>query len=63
MLKYDYKNKGGYVVMNRKQRRELKKDKNLLNELYSIIKKYLPELLDRFNNLTDMRNQSYIKFL
>ena len=49
--------------MNRKQRRELKKDKNLLNELYSIIKKYLPELLDRFNNLTDMRNQSYIKFL
>lgn len=62
MLKYDYKNKGGYVVMNRKQRRELKKDKNLLNELYSIIKKYLPELLDRFNNLTDMRNQSYIKY-
>ena len=28
--------------MNRKQRRELRRDKNLIIELYSIIKKYLP---------------------
>lgn len=28
--------------MNRKQRRELIKDKSLINELYSIIVKYLP---------------------
>ena len=48
--------------MNRKQRRELRKDKNLINELYSIIKKYLPKLLDKFNNLTDFRNQNYIKY-
>lgn len=33
--------------MNRKQRRELKKDRNLIIELYSIIKKYLPDLLVR----------------
>ena len=48
--------------MNRKQRRELRKDKNLIIELYSIINKYLPELLDKFNNLTDFRNQSYVTY-
>ena len=32
--------------MNRKMRRELRKDKNLIKELYSIINKYLPKLLN-----------------
>lgn len=35
--------------MNRKQRKELKKDKHLIKEWYSIIIKYLPELFDKFN--------------
>lgn len=35
-----------YVVMNRKERRNLRKDKNLIVELYSIINKYLPELFN-----------------
>ena len=48
--------------MNRKMRRELRKDKNLIKELYSIIVKYLPKLLDMFNNLTDVRNQSYVTY-
>ena len=48
--------------MNRKQRRKLKKDKNLINELYSIIVKYLPKLSDMFPNLTDVKNQSYITY-
>lgn len=48
--------------MNRKQRREFRKDKNLIIELYSIIKKYLPELLDKFKDLTDIRNQSYVTY-
>ena len=48
--------------MNRKQRRELKKDKHLIKELYSIIIKYLPELFNKFNNLTDTRNKSYITY-
>ena len=42
--------------MNRKQRRELRKDKNLIVELFAIIKKYLPELFDKFENLTDIRH-------
>ena len=48
--------------MNRKQRRELRKNKNLIKELYSIINKYLPNLLNMFSNLTDVRNKSYITY-
>lgn len=48
--------------MNRKMRRELRKDKDLIKGLYSIIVKYLPGLLNMFDNLTDNRNQSYITY-
>lgn len=48
--------------MNRKMRRELRKDKDLVKELYAIIQKYLPELLNKFDNLTDTRNQSYVTY-
>ena len=48
--------------MNRKMRRELREDKNLVKELYSIINKYLSRLLNMFNNLTDTRNQSYVTY-
>lgn len=50
------------LVMNRKERRKLKKDKDLIKELYSIIVKYLPKLLDMFENLTDIRNKSYVTY-
>ena len=43
-------------------RRELRKDKDLVKELYAIIQKYLPELLNKFENLTDTRNQSYVTY-
>ena len=48
--------------MNRKERRELRKDKNLIKDIYSIINKYLPDLLNRFSKLTDIRNQSYVTY-
>ena len=48
--------------MNRKERRNLRKDKDLVRELYSIIKKYLPDLFVMFDNLTDVRHQSYITY-
>ena len=48
--------------MNRKMRRELRKDKDLIKGLYSIIVKYLPGLLNMFDNLTDNRNQSNITY-
>ena len=48
--------------MNRKERRDLKKDKNLIIELYSIINKYLPDLFNKFEELTDVRHQSYVSY-
>ena len=48
--------------MNRKERRTLRKDKDLIKELYSIILKYFPQLLYMFENLTDIRNQSYVTY-
>lgn len=48
--------------MNRKMRRELRKDKDLIKELFSIVVKYLPKLLTMFGNLTDVRHQSYVTY-
>lgn len=48
--------------MNMKERRKLKKNKDLIKELYSIMVKYLPKLLDMFENLTDVRNKRYITY-
>ena len=48
--------------MNRAEKRKKLKEINMLNEVVAIIKKYFPELINRFNNLTDLRNQSYITY-
>ena len=48
--------------LNKLQRRQLLQDKNLLNELRKIIKKYFPALNNLFSNLTDKRHKSYIKY-
>ena len=48
--------------MNRKERREKKSEINILNSLVTIIRQYFPELINQFNGLTDVRNQSYVKY-
>ena len=48
--------------LNRKQRRNLVKDKNLLLEIIKIINKYLPDLGNIIDNLTDKRHKSYITY-
>ena len=48
--------------LTKKQKRELLKDKNFLNELRKIIQKYFPDLMKLFSNLTDKRNKSYITY-
>lgn len=50
------------VIITRKEKRNLIKDKNLVENLYRIIKKYFPWLLTKFNNLTDTRHQSYVEY-
>lgn len=48
--------------MNRKFKRDLRKDKNLVKDLYALIIKYFPDLLYKFSNLSDTRHQSYKKY-
>lgn len=48
--------------MNRKERRENKKQINILNEMVNIIKQYFPELMLEFDKLTDKRHQSYVVY-
>lgn len=48
--------------MNRKEKRERKEEINILSDLISVIKQYFPELISKFEGLTDLRNQSYITY-
>ena len=48
--------------MNRKERREKKGELNILNDLIIIVRQYFPELINKFEGLTDLRNQSYVKY-
>ncbi len=48
--------------MNRKERREKCKEINVLEEIIKIMNQYFPELLKKFDKLTDKRNQSYVVY-
>ncbi len=48
--------------ITRKMRRELKNAVNPLEELLIIIKQYFPKLIKWIDDLTDTRNQSYVKY-
>lgn len=48
--------------MNRKEKRERKRELNILNDLITVLNQYFPELISKFNGLTDLRNQSYVKY-
>ena len=48
--------------MNRKERREKNKELNILKDLITVIKQYFPELINKFDGITDLRNQSYVKY-
>ena len=48
--------------MNRVEKRAEFNEINILNEVISIIRGYFPELINKFNNFTDLRKQSYITY-
>ena len=48
--------------MNRKERRSKKEKLNILEDLVKVINQYFPELINKFNGLTDLRHQSYVKY-
>ena len=48
--------------MNRKERRSFKKEINIFSDVVKILKQYFPELISKFEKLTDTRNQSYVEY-
>lgn len=48
--------------MNRRERRKLKKEINIFSDVVNIIKQYFPQLIEKLENLTDARHQSYVEY-
>lgn len=48
--------------MNRKEIRNKTKKLNILNDVITIINQYFPELIEKFEGLTDLRHQSYVTY-
>lgn len=48
--------------MNRREKRELKKEINVFRDVVNIIKQYFPELVLKLEELTDERHQSYVEY-
>lgn len=48
--------------MNRREKRIKSKELNILSEVITIINQYFPELIEKFEGLTDIRHQSYVTY-
>ena len=48
--------------MNRKEKRSKKREISILGEVVKIVRQYFPELIEKFEKLTDVRNQSYVTY-
>ena len=48
--------------LNRREKRNRKRELNILNDVVTIINQYFPELINKFDGLTDLRHQSYITY-
>ena len=48
--------------MNRKDLRNKKKELNILGDVITVINQYFPQLISKFERLTDLRHQSYIEY-
>jgi len=48
--------------VNRYERRKIKKEINIFSDVVNIIKQYFPNLIEKFDKLTDTRHQSYVNY-
>lgn len=48
--------------MNRRERRNLKKEINIFSDVVKIIRQYFPQLIEKLENLTDTRKKSYVEY-
>lgn len=50
------------ILMNRKEKREMKKEIEVFSDVVKIIKQYFPNLIEKLEQLTDVRHQSYVEY-
>ncbi len=48
--------------LNRKEKKSKRKEISVLGEVVKIVRQYFPELIEKFECLTDLRNQSYVTY-
>ena len=48
--------------MNRREKREMKKEIEIFSDVAKIIKQYFPYLTKKLEELTDIRHQSYVEY-
>lgn len=48
--------------MNRREKRKLKKEITIFLDVVRIIKQYFPQFIQKLNELTDVRHQSYVQY-
>ena len=50
------------IFMNRREKREMKKEIEIFSDVAKIIKQYFPYLTKKLEELTDIRHQSYVEY-
>ena len=50
------------ISMNRRERRNMKKEIEMFRDVVNIIKQYFPCLIEKLEKLTDTRHQSYVEY-
>lgn len=50
------------ILMNRNEKRKLKKEIEVFSDVVNIIKQYFPWLINKLDKLTDTRHQSYVEY-
>ena len=48
--------------MNRREKRKMKREINIFEDVVNIIKQYFPQLTQKLEELTDVRHQSYVEY-
>ena len=51
-----------YRQLNNTEKRAKSKELNILSQVITIINQYFPELIEKFEGLTDIRHQSYVTY-
>lgn len=50
------------ILMNRREKRKLKKEIEMFSDVANLIKQYFPCLIKKLDELTDIRHQSYVEY-